>query len=307
MWGLQDFIRRLKQYGLEYLKLYYGIYKAKVVRLGDNLKDGIGTLFISVPSIAGTEPLTAPAYPIYPYAGQNKGVYYLPAVNDYVWVVFEGGKLQYPRWIGGWFSDDEFPDTFKGTPQTSVYAVRTANGNQIKIDDETGTIEATASDNTSQPNSVVLTMSKDGRFTVEIYVKGKLISTSFISMQANQDGTSSISLSAAQSANASDSVTLSLLPSGCTLRAGDKGSIYIDRSTGNMKLQSDGNITLDAKGIIDLKSGLGIHHDGASASFLKAEALMAWLNSHVHTITSPTTTGTPLPVPPSVVNTKNKM
>ncbi|HEX8720456.1 MAG TPA: phage baseplate assembly protein V [Pyrinomonadaceae bacterium] len=82
---------------------YYGKYRAFVVDNADPEKRG--RLRVRVPSVTGDEVVTGWALPCAPYGGAaGDGFFFVPEVGAGVWVEFEAGQLEYPVWVGVFWS-----------------------------------------------------------------------------------------------------------------------------------------------------------------------------------------------------------
>jgi hypothetical protein len=78
---------------------FYGKYRGFVADNQD--PDNRGRLRLRVPSVLGTEVTTGWALPCAPYGGAaNQGFFFVPDKDAAVWVEFESGLLEYPIWVG---------------------------------------------------------------------------------------------------------------------------------------------------------------------------------------------------------------
>lgn len=87
-------------------KVMPGAYSAKVEYINDPTQTGRIKVRIPVlygmPSDTKTENLPW-ARPCLPFGGgHDYGAYAIPPVGSTVWVIFEGGNIEYPIWIGTW-------------------------------------------------------------------------------------------------------------------------------------------------------------------------------------------------------------
>jgi hypothetical protein len=125
---------RLMLYGLEWLNLYYGTYRAIVVDNTDD--DNQGRLTVRVPAVDGpSTEVTRVAFPIVPVAGANFGIKSLPPVDGFVYVEFENGRPDIPLWKGGWWRLDEMPEDLK---HVDAHGWFTPGGHQLLMTDESG-------------------------------------------------------------------------------------------------------------------------------------------------------------------------
>ena len=72
-------------------------------------------------------------------AGNNRGSWFIPDVNDEVLVAFEGGDSRRPYVLGGlWNGADSPPQTMDGGGQNNLKVLRSRNGVKVTLDDTTG-------------------------------------------------------------------------------------------------------------------------------------------------------------------------
>ena len=82
---------------------FYGKYRALVVDNED--PESLGRLKLQVPSVLGDEVVTGWATPCVPYGGAaNQGWLTIPDVGAGVWIEFEEGDLEFPIWVGTYWS-----------------------------------------------------------------------------------------------------------------------------------------------------------------------------------------------------------
>jgi hypothetical protein len=82
---------------------FYGKYRGFVVNNLDPKR--LGRLTLRVPSVLG-EVITGWAMPCVPYGGQkNQGFLCIPEADAGVWVEFEEGDLEFPIWVGTFWSE----------------------------------------------------------------------------------------------------------------------------------------------------------------------------------------------------------
>jgi uncharacterized protein involved in type VI secretion and phage assembly len=141
---------------------WYGCHVAIVTDLVD--PDGQGRIKITLPwsPDSGGDRYDTWARVATLFAGNNRGSWFMPEVNDEVLVVFEGGDVRRPCVIGGLWNGRDAPPT--GTDANNVKKIiRSRNGVQITIEDQSG--QETLKLETPGGCSVTL---KDGPGTVEI-------------------------------------------------------------------------------------------------------------------------------------------
>ncbi len=72
-----------------------------------------------------------------PYGGSNKGMYFVPEVNEEVMVGFEGGNAEKPFVIGTLCHSKSKPDDWK-SDNNDIKAIRTRSGHTIELNDKPG-------------------------------------------------------------------------------------------------------------------------------------------------------------------------
>ncbi len=125
---------------------FYGKYRGIVVDNAD--PEDLGRLKLSVPSVLGSEVVTGWATPCVPYGGmENQGFLFIPEVDAGIWVEFEEGDLEFPIWVGTYWSkpggESELPkpndDT--GAEEGSVQSpptrkiIKTVQGHTLQFED----------------------------------------------------------------------------------------------------------------------------------------------------------------------------
>lgn len=129
---------------------FYGKYRAIVVDNQDPVK--LGRLKLNVPSVLGSDVVTGWATPCAPYGGAaDQGFLYIPEVGAGVWAEFEEGDLEFPIWVGCYWSqpngDTEIPKPNKdsdGSEESSVQdpptskIIKTLKGHTLQFEDADG-------------------------------------------------------------------------------------------------------------------------------------------------------------------------
>jgi hypothetical protein len=86
---------------------FWGKYRGWVVDNEDPAK--LGRLKVNVPSVLGPDVVTGWASPCAPYGGAaDQGLFFIPEREAGVWVEFEEGDLEFPIWVGTfWTKPDD--------------------------------------------------------------------------------------------------------------------------------------------------------------------------------------------------------
>lgn len=117
-----------------------------------------------------------------PFAGANRGAFFLPQPGDEVLVVFVNGDARAPIVVGGlWNGADAPPESLSG--KVDRWTITGKAGTKISIVEES---DATAKIVCETPGGVKLTMTDEGGGKVEIVCAGNTIKidSSAVSVQA---------------------------------------------------------------------------------------------------------------------------
>lgn len=117
-----------------------------------------------------------------PFAGGNRGAFFIPQVGDEVLVVHVNGDARAPIVVGSlWNGADSPPESISG--RVDRWTITGKAGTKISIIEES---DATAKIRCETPNGVTLTMTDEGGGKVEVVCAGNTIKidTSGVSVQA---------------------------------------------------------------------------------------------------------------------------
>jgi uncharacterized protein involved in type VI secretion and phage assembly len=174
-------------------------------------------------------------------AGNGRGTWFIPEVEDEVLVAFEHGYIDRPMILGGlWNVEDTPPDTMDSEGDNNLRVIHSRCGHRIVLDDTEDAPSILIVDKT-EANSILInsadnsmTISVDGNLTIN--VGGDLS----ISVQGK------IAVDAAQDITAETQANLKL-------KATAKGTL---ESTGPLKVKSDAKLTADGTGQAELKAAM---------------------------------------------------
>ncbi|HTR16327.1 MAG TPA: phage baseplate assembly protein V [Acetobacteraceae bacterium] len=95
-----------------------------------------------------------------PMAGNQRGICFLPEVNDEVLVMFEQGDVRVPYVVGALWNGKDAPPVLNGDGQNNVRIIKSRSGHVVKLNDADGkeTIEII---DKSTKNSVVIDTAKN--------------------------------------------------------------------------------------------------------------------------------------------------
>ena len=121
--------------------------------------DGLGRVKIKFPWLSDADE-SQWARMVAPMAGADRGVYFLPEVDDEVLAVFEHGDIRFPYIIGALWNGKDAPPAKNDDGKNNLRLIKSRSGHIIKLNDEDGkeTIEII---DKSEKNSIVIDTSKD--------------------------------------------------------------------------------------------------------------------------------------------------
>ena len=143
---------------------WYGAFPALVTDIVD--PEGLGRVKIALPwspDTAGARYETWARLATF-MAGNNRGSWFIPDVDDEVLIVFEGGDPRRPYVIGSlWNGKDSPPESMDGAGKNFKKVLRSRNGVKLTMDDSDGREQFIL----ETPGGQKLTL-KDGPGAVEI-------------------------------------------------------------------------------------------------------------------------------------------
>jgi uncharacterized protein involved in type VI secretion and phage assembly len=143
---------------------WYGVYPALVRDVKD--PDGQGRVKVSLPWAPdlGGAAFEAWARLATLMAGNNRGSWLVPDVNDEVLIAFEGGDPRRPYVVGAlWNGSDKPPETMDGSGANAKKELRSRNGVKVTLDDKDGQEQLVL----ETPGGQKITL-KDGPGAIEI-------------------------------------------------------------------------------------------------------------------------------------------
>jgi uncharacterized protein involved in type VI secretion and phage assembly len=106
-----------------------------------------------------------------PFAGGNRGAFFIPQVGDEVLVVFVNGDARAPIVVGSlWNGTDAPPESLSG--RVDRWTITGKAGTKISIVEES---DATAKIKLETPNGVIFTMTDEGGGKIEVVCAGNTI------------------------------------------------------------------------------------------------------------------------------------
>ena len=151
-WNMEGMFRSLATYpdagGM------YGVLVGVVTNNED--PDGLGRVKVRFPWLAGDDVAAESnwARVATPMAGPDRGLYFLPEVDDEVLVAFEHGKVEFPYVLGAlWNGTDAPPETNDGANDRRT--IKSRSGHVITLDDTDGAEKIEITDSSGN-NSIVI-------------------------------------------------------------------------------------------------------------------------------------------------------
>ena len=95
-----------------------------------------------------------------PMAGNARGFYFLPEVDDEVLVAFEHGDARFPYVVGALWNGTDAPPADNGDGKNNVRVIKSRSGHVIRLTDEDGKEKIEIIDK-SEKNSIVIDTSKN--------------------------------------------------------------------------------------------------------------------------------------------------
>lgn len=143
---------------------WYGVYPALVSDLNDPDQQGRVKITLPWAPDAGGGQYSAWARIATLMAGNNRGTWFIPDVDDEVLVAFEGGDPRSPYVVGAlWNGRDAAPEQMDSAGRNTVKSIHSRNGIKITLDDRDGQESLVL----ETPGGQKMTL-KDGPGSVEI-------------------------------------------------------------------------------------------------------------------------------------------
>lgn len=101
-------------------KKYYGIYQGVVTNIKD--KEKRGRIRVKCPDVLGADVESAWCDPVIPVAYDNGGDFCIPQLDETAWIMFIGGDVNKPVWLGNWWQSKMTPlgDNYKDVDKVRI-------------------------------------------------------------------------------------------------------------------------------------------------------------------------------------------
>lgn len=100
-----------------------------------------------------------------PMAGNNRGFYYLPEVDDEVLVAFENGVIDFPYVLGAMWNGKDKPPESNSDGKNNLRTIKSRSGHIVRLDDSSGSEKIEIIDKSGR-NKIVIA-SSDNTITIE--------------------------------------------------------------------------------------------------------------------------------------------
>jgi uncharacterized protein involved in type VI secretion and phage assembly len=90
-----------------------------------------------------------------PMAGEERGIFFLPEVDDEVLVAFEHGDVRFPYIIGSLWNGQQAPPEANSDGSNNIRVIKSRSGHVIRLNDEDGSEKIEIIDK-SEKNSIVI-------------------------------------------------------------------------------------------------------------------------------------------------------
>lgn len=143
--------------------LFYGVTIGIVTNNKD--PDKLGRVKVKLPWLSEQEE-SAWARVLSPMAGNQRGLYFLPEVNDEVLVAFEHGQVEFPYILGALWNGKDKPPATNEDGKNNQRIIKSRSGHVIILDDTKGEEKIIVRDK-SEKNEIVID-SKKNSMTVKV-------------------------------------------------------------------------------------------------------------------------------------------
>jgi uncharacterized protein involved in type VI secretion and phage assembly len=140
---------------------FYGVVIGVVTNNKD--PDGLGRVKASLPWMAD-QVETDWARVVTPMAGPQRGIYFLPEVNDEVLVAFEHGNPGAPYVLGGLWNGKDKPPESNSDGKNNFHTIKSRSGHLIRLSDTENEEKIEIIDKSTK-NTIVIS-SKDNTITI---------------------------------------------------------------------------------------------------------------------------------------------
>jgi uncharacterized protein involved in type VI secretion and phage assembly len=120
-----------------------------------------------------------------PMAGPNRGIYFLPEVDDEVLVAFEHGDVRFPYVVGSLWNGKDSPPGNNDDGKNNVRLIHSRSGHLVRLDDKDGDEKIEIIDKTG--NNSITIKSSDNSISITCNGKLKIHAVQGIEMTSDMD------------------------------------------------------------------------------------------------------------------------
>jgi len=140
---------------------FYGLTVGIVTNNQD--PDNLGRVKVRFPWLSDEEE-SHWARVLSPMAGKERGIYFLPEVEDEVLVAFEHGMMEFPYVLGALWNGKDAPPATNDDGKNNLRVIKSRSGHVIILDDTAGEENITIADKTGK-NMIVIS-SKENMISI---------------------------------------------------------------------------------------------------------------------------------------------
>ncbi|WP_017303720.1 phage baseplate assembly protein V [Spirulina subsalsa] len=161
---------------------FYGVTIAVVTNIKD--EDGLGRIKVKFPWL--TDEDESPwARVMTPMAGDDRGFYFLPEVDDEVLVAFEHGDMAFPYILGSLWNGKDKPPEKNDDGENNKRLIKSRSGHMIILDDTEDKEQVIIQDKSGK-NKIMIDCEND-EMTIEVEKDLKIKAKGKISLKSSDD------------------------------------------------------------------------------------------------------------------------
>ena len=165
--------------------LFYGVTVGIITNNKD--PDGLGRVKVKFPWLSQDEESNW-ARVLTPMAGHERGIYFLPEVDDEVLVAFEQGDMNVPYILGALWNGKDKPPVKNDNGKNNQRVIKSRSGHQIILDDTEGEEQIIIQDKTG--NNQIIINSKDNQMDIKVEQDLSIKTKGKITLRSSDDDVS---------------------------------------------------------------------------------------------------------------------
>lgn len=238
---------------------FYGVCVGVVTNNQD--PDGMGRVRVKFPWLSN-EDESYWARQATPMAGGDRGVYFLPEVNDEVLCAFDHGDISIPYIIGSLWNGQDAPPESNSDGENNMRTIKSRSGHVIRFDDTSGAEKIIIRDKT-ESNEIVID-SAENKLTIKIGQEIEIEAGGNISVKSTGGDmtfeANNVSFTAKQDFNVDATGACNVKSTGnCTIEG-----------TSGVEVKSTGTCKVEGTAGCDIKSTASCTVEGTASATLKS-------------------------------------